>query len=290
MLTNKLIKSLGCIHCRGDLYLNGSVLLCEKCMATYEVKNGIPIFMKDNKNDTESLFKQERFSRWTSGGSVVTCENYAKNYKYKEFEEPILNICTGKVLEIGCGSGRILDKLKSSHKIDWLCGIDPSTAMLSKSHEKNYDVAQGIAEKLPFKDNYFDTVISVLYTMEYTERKLTYEEIYRVLKPGGGFAFDLLNYFQVVAQELWYTIRKQKIVNWTKDIKKKSKEQYWHLNIKNINSELKLLKSAGFENTNVMTTKFIPFFRKSHNISGYWNGRIAALIGHNIIIICKKTS
>ena len=126
--------------------------------------------------------------------------------------------------------------------------------------------------------------------MEYTERKLAYSEICRVLKPGGYFAFDLLNYFQVVVQEAWYTIQSCGVRNWIKDMRRKSKEQFWHLNIKNINCELKLLRSAGFEIVDLMTTRFIPFLRSRLGISGFWRGRLSTLIGRNIIIICKKAS
>lgn len=288
MITKELKGSLACIHCRGDIYLDNNIFHCVQCSATYKIKNGIPIFFSNTKDSELSLFDKNRFERWEGNGSIKSCEQYAKQYPYKEFEDPILNICKGKVLEIGCGSGRFLTRLQDSEEVDRIVGLDPSETMLIKSSEKGFNVVQGIGEKLPFKNNYFDTVVSVLYTIQYTNRELTYSEVYRVLKPGGYFAFDLLNYYQVMVQEIWYTMRTHKIWNWVKNIKKKSSEQFWHLNVKNINNELKLLKTAGFDTPQIMTTRFIPFLRKYSGNLGFWKGRFSTFLGHNIIIVCRK--
>ena len=287
MIAKELEQSLACTYCRGDLYLDDDTLRCSACAATFEIKNGIPIFMESSELP---LFDEKRFERWEGDSSIKTCEAYAENYPYKEFEEPVLNICRGKVLEVGCGSGRVIDKIRRLQNVEWVAGLDPSESMLRKSFEKGFDLVQGVTERLPFKDNFFDRVVSVLYTMEYTERELAYSEIYRVLKPGGYFAFDLLNYFQVIAQEVWYTVQTHRVWNWPEHIRKKSKEQFWHLNIKNINCELKLLRSAGFQIVDLMTTRFLPFLRSRRGISGFWKGRLSTLIGRNIIIICKKAS
>ena len=50
----------------------------------------------------------------------------------------------------------------------------------------NADFKIGIGEKLPYKDNFFDFVVST-DTFEHVQNlKITMDECYRVLKPGGS--------------------------------------------------------------------------------------------------------
>ena len=64
----------------------------------------------------------------------------------------ILNIKKEKVLDVGCGTA-FYSKLFKDYT-----GIDQSKEMLKQSNAK---VIYGNGEKLPFKDNSFDIVISI---------------------------------------------------------------------------------------------------------------------------------
>jgi ubiquinone/menaquinone biosynthesis C-methylase UbiE len=78
-----------------------------------------------------------------------------------------------------------------------LYAIDPLAEFYKKKFQLNYSqltFIQGRAEKLPFKDNFFDIVIlaNVLDHTENPEKALS--EIKRVLKNGGMFYFENLFY------------------------------------------------------------------------------------------------
>lgn len=103
----------------------------------------------------------------------------------------------GKVLDAGCGGGRnLVYFLQNGFKV---YGVDPSTdavtaikqmsKQLSASHNsKNFKVAT--SEKLPFKDNYFDLVISsavLHFALDEYHFEAMLESMWRVLKPGGFF-------------------------------------------------------------------------------------------------------
>jgi ubiquinone/menaquinone biosynthesis C-methylase UbiE len=92
-----------------------------------------------------------------------------------------------RVLDYGCGRGNfVLDEMGDvfSEKV----GLD----VLEDSVTKNISVNQIVItkeEKLPFSDESFDTVIS-LWVFEHVEHpEKVFQELSRILKPGGIFAF-----------------------------------------------------------------------------------------------------
>ena len=97
-----------------------------------------------------------------------------------------------KVLDIGCGTGDIgikISKLNSSVSI--FLG-DLNLSMLEygknkKTNNKNLNWININAEKLPFKNNFFDKFIISFCLRNVTDLKKALKESYRVLKSGGEF-------------------------------------------------------------------------------------------------------
>lgn len=93
-----------------------------------------------------------------------------KYFKVKEEE---------RLLDVGCGTGLTT--------IPWKCkryGIDPSKRLLEKAREKykNIIFRQASAENIPFKNNFFNVVISVTAIQNFTDIKKGLREIKRVGK------------------------------------------------------------------------------------------------------------
>lgn len=101
------------------------------------------------------------------------------------------------ILDIGCGAG--FDLIYASSIVGQggkICGIDMTPEMVNKAKHNlkvygasNYDVQVAGAESIPYEDNAFDVVISngVLNLSPLKEK--SFQEIFRVLKPGGRFQF-----------------------------------------------------------------------------------------------------
>ncbi len=82
-------------------------------------------------------------------------------------------------LELGCGEGRLIERLQG------LIGIDYSCLGLSNCIKRDTILACADACKLPFNDETFDYVVTnSMHHMPYRE---TIGEVYRVLRPGGVF-------------------------------------------------------------------------------------------------------
>jgi len=90
----------------------------------------------------------------------------------------------GKVLDLGCGSGR--------HFVEGdleFYGVDFSKKLLEIAKEKGYvELKKGVTDSIPYDDEFFDLVIfaRVLHCVEGEKTRIeTLREIYRVLKKDG---------------------------------------------------------------------------------------------------------
>ena len=89
-----------------------------------------------------------------------------------------------KILDAGCGTGINLNYLK---KYGDVTGIDISDEAIKFSKKRGYKIKKANIEKLPFKDNTFDLVISleVIYHKQVKNDIKALKEIHRVLKKRG---------------------------------------------------------------------------------------------------------
>ncbi|CAD6492368.1 MAG: Ubiquinone/menaquinone biosynthesis C-methyltransferase UbiE [Candidatus Argoarchaeum ethanivorans] len=105
-----------------------------------------------------------------------------------------------KALDVGCGWGRHMSVLLEN-KVDFCAGIDVSPSMIKKANDlyEQYGNDRVLikledAQKLSFKDEFFDLVICMTNTFgnltEEVGRKAI-SEIYRVLKPKGTFILSV---------------------------------------------------------------------------------------------------
>jgi len=83
------------------------------------------------------------------------------------------------LLDVGCGTGLTT--------APWNCnkiGIDPAASLLEKAREKHKDIRfiKAEAEKIPFKDDYFDIVISITAIQNFNDIEKGLREIKRVGK------------------------------------------------------------------------------------------------------------
>jgi ubiquinone/menaquinone biosynthesis C-methylase UbiE len=95
-----------------------------------------------------------------------------------------------KILDLGCGNGRLFDVLKDKD-VEYI-GIDNSPKLLAEARELHaedqYRFIEADALNLPFKDNEFDKIISIAvlqHIPSYNYRVLFLKECLRTLKKGG---------------------------------------------------------------------------------------------------------
>ena len=110
-----------------------------------------------------------------------------------------VNYSDGMVmLDIGCGGGATLKRLLKRSPEGMVYGIDISEESVVKAKNVNKQllnkqvfVRQGSADSLPWKDQKFDVVTAVETVYFWPNLPQCFQEVKRVLKPGGQFAIML---------------------------------------------------------------------------------------------------
>ena len=90
------------------------------------------------------------------------------------------------VLDVGCGTGALLNQLSGVCEINGY-GIDLAEEMINEAKKKNPQMNFQAArcDRLPFADNTFDVLIACMAFHHYDNKEGFAKEAARVLKPGG---------------------------------------------------------------------------------------------------------
>lgn len=96
------------------------------------------------------------------------------------------------VLDLGCGTGRLLQRLAAEFPQLRGTGLDLSSNMvrqarLSNRHHPRLIFLEGKAESLPFGNGQFNAVFNTISFLHYSEPEQVLNEVSRVLAPGGSF-------------------------------------------------------------------------------------------------------
>lgn len=153
-----------------------------------------------------------------------------------------------KLLDVGCGTGTDLKFLKSRYSGMKPYGIDADPKIIEiakkKNKEENWQInfQLALAEKLPFKKNFFDATWCnlILHHLPTGSKKQAIKEMYRVLKPGGKCVLIIFSKPQnpilariVLIQNLFVYTKdnyKDKIPQFVREagFKKIKEEKFWH--------------------------------------------------------------
>jgi SAM-dependent methyltransferase len=125
--------------------------------------------------EVQAMLNQEDRHWWYRGRRRIVCEE-------------LRQLPSGpavRVLDAGCGSGRLLEELRGYGRVTGL-DLNPESVEIARSrgHE---DVVQGPVEELPWPDETFDLVISLDMVEHTADDRVTLRELRRVTKPGGFF-------------------------------------------------------------------------------------------------------
>jgi ubiquinone/menaquinone biosynthesis C-methylase UbiE len=107
--------------------------------------------------------------------------------------EVVADAVTGRdALEIGCGTGLILER--TAARARRATGVDLSAGMARfTTRQKGLTVAQASATDLPFADDSFDVVYSFKVLPHVPDLAAAVREVRRVLRPGGRAFVEVYN-------------------------------------------------------------------------------------------------
>lgn len=106
-----------------------------------------------------------------------------------------------RVLELACGTGRLTRFLAQlTREEGQLYATDLNPDMLQVAKEKADDgfIRWGVvnAQELPYDTGFFDLVVCQFGVMFFKDKERAFNEVHRVLQPGGTFLFNTWDHYQ----------------------------------------------------------------------------------------------
>jgi SAM-dependent methyltransferase len=117
-----------------------------------------------------------------------------------------------RVLDVGCGTGRLLRHARRHHPSTMLVGVDSSTTMVavaaSTAPRVGIHYLRAAAERLPFASMRFDVVLVTMSLRHWNDLEAGIEQVHRVLAGGGVL---------VIADVFPADPRRSRLRRWTRD-------------------------------------------------------------------------
>lgn len=161
-------------------------------------------YLFDSFQDQQQKDEITRLTKNVDSHSKALCEHF--------FNNGLLH--SKKLLDVGCGTGAMLDMFASLLPDKEFVGIDSSQEILTHAKEienPNIQLIRGEASSLPFEDNSFDFVYTRLVLMHNPNPSKIIQEMIRVCKPNGIIMSveidDETMIFYPYAQEFSHLIR-----------------------------------------------------------------------------------
>jgi ubiquinone/menaquinone biosynthesis C-methylase UbiE len=133
----------------------------------------------------------DRFNRWASNYD----DHWMQRIIFEPVQRTVLKLAAEQVprpraiLDVGCGTGKLLGLAQSRFPDAKLAGIDPAIEMVRQAQASNpvgsIGFQQAMAEDMPFPNAAFDLVFSTMTFHHWHDQGRGIAEIARVLTPSG---------------------------------------------------------------------------------------------------------
>ncbi len=270
-----------CLHCSSVLQEKENKLYCSHCNHWWDVKDGVPCFVKDApywgelpQDEMRAVLKRAQEGHWKGALEMIPEEKREAIILYSSDETrgwwryllPLLD--TGTVLDIGAGWGAITFSLaKTGYDVVAVDSVIERTAFIKTRVDQdrvdNIQTACASALALPFPEHSFDVIIlnGVLEWLGLSDtsrspdkvQKKALINIYNLLKPGGILYLAIENRISAIyflgfkdphSGLRFTTLMPRIIANVYARVKKKTKYRTY---IYSKFGYQKMLKGAGFK-------------------------------------------
>jgi ubiquinone/menaquinone biosynthesis C-methylase UbiE len=279
-----LLPLLRCVQCgTPGLRPSAGKLVCDACTRTYEIRPpGIPRLITDETERRNAVHEHAWDSMPQADYDQICRDNRAV---WEAIDSVAMKYSHGFVLEVCCGSGRFLNVLMRDARVKKVFGVDISSGMLRGAWDKGHrGLLQSSADDLPIRCGSMDTVTSSGSGLSFLDRRRTYAEVARVLKPHGYFVFDLLNYWPSIFDCAWERYLSRGRLPGREILR----EYKLADNMRDAKHEVQLLRRAGLQMVEMKSVRYAPFFRRRHAKLGYWSGFWGSKIGYDTIFVCQR--
>jgi len=193
------LDSFCCPDCFSKLILKEKKFICSKCGREYKKRGNIsillPSFLSENKIKEDDIYLLDGKDNSWYNNKVWYYFIHLSSHIIRFEREILLKVKGPRVLDLACGNGwaSFLVKRKNPHFEVYASDVSfNSLDIQGKQMSEIMDVKPDAfivcdAEKLPFRDNFFDTVFIIASLHHFSDIGKALAEVKRVLKPGGVF-------------------------------------------------------------------------------------------------------
>jgi ubiquinone/menaquinone biosynthesis C-methylase UbiE len=150
--------------------------------------------------DAKEVLRTE-FNQWAEQGRGEEMERHHISIAEQTFER--MELRPGeRVLDLGCGAGWATRRLAQAVEggPGMAVGLDISNEMIDRAREASGEIedvlfVKAAADEIPWRDEYFDKILSIESFYYYPDQEAVLRELYRVLAPGGRI-FILINLYR----------------------------------------------------------------------------------------------
>ncbi len=162
--------------------------------------------LKDSKPDKDFIEWNEQMSKsfdqefyyehshpcilWIERMRLTAISNLIKTHMQKnDAVDPI-------IVEVGCGTGQVLEEILRKIKTRNLMGIEPLDEWRQKTHEKvgnKAKIIKGFAEDLPFENNSVDYIVCTEVLEHVIDPNVVLREFSRIIKNNGLIIVSIPN-------------------------------------------------------------------------------------------------
>lgn len=193
----------------------------------------------------------------------------------------------GRLLDIGCGTGLFVEKYIENGGS--ATGLDISRKMIEQARLRclNCQFTVGTGEKIPFRNNTFDAISSLLVFSYLKDPASMLSEAYRVLQPGGAIAICTLGK-KLLTRGIPTIYQISEKMNVKHVVMKNFGEHYY--NEVEMNN---LFTQAGFSDIDIKWCSFAhidmidPLFHLARKVEPFVEKRVPQL-AYNIFVSGKK--
>lgn len=167
-------------------------------------------------------------SKFLKKGQYKNVKNLSTRFAIYDFSYPKINFYdealktlkfngSEKILEVGCGDGKVLINLKQSGHKGVLIGSDLSKGMyiesvkICKKEKLPIEFIETSADRLPFEDNSFDIIFAFFMIYHLPDIDIALQEWKRVLKPKGKILITMGSKDNLPNRKKLTTLMKEKI-------------------------------------------------------------------------------
>lgn len=146
--------------------------------------------MNDSSNPKDWFF-----DAWSRFYDEAVIQRFVYRPVHDAVLEELRHEMPARVLDLGCGTGLLTQRLRREMAIPSVTGVDFSAGMLGEASRRGTDInwVRASALALPFDEASFDAVTSTEAFHWFPDQQAALRECHRVLAPGGRLIVALVN-------------------------------------------------------------------------------------------------